>query len=177
MKSILVLLCAVTALTLNSFAAEKPLNVGDTAPVVSGVSDTGEVVNLGDVYKQNAYTLVYFYPKAKTAGCTAQGCSLRDAYEDLTKKGVAVIGVSTDDVKTQAEFKKEQNFPFTLIADTDRKVINAFQVGTVDVPVVGSFAHRQAYLIHDGKVVYADHKGTTKEQAKNILDFLASQKS
>ena len=55
------------------------LNVGDAAPLVSGVTDAGTTLNLGEVYKANAYTVVWFYPKALTGGCTKQGCSLRDA--------------------------------------------------------------------------------------------------
>ena len=121
-----------------------PLNVGDPAPVVTGTTETGADLNLADAYKQQPYTLVYFYPKAFTGGCTAQGCSLRDAYEKLSKKGVAVIGVSTDDVATQKKFKAAEKFPFTLVADTDKKVMKAFGQNGV------MFASRQAYLIHDG---------------------------
>ena len=176
MKSILVLFLAVATLTLNSVAAEnQPLNVGDAAPAVSAVTDEGSTINLADIYKAHAYTLVYFYPKAKTGGCTAQGCSLRDANDELAKLDVFIIGVSTDDVKLQAEFKAEQKFPFTLIADTDRKVTNAFQLGDANAEGKGN-SSRQAYLIHDGKIIYADHKGATKDQAQQILTFLATQK-
>lgn len=153
-----------------SFLHANPLEVGATAPEVSGVTETGATLNLGEVYKQSPYTLVYFYPKAGTKGCTLQGCSLRDAYENLTTKGVTVIGVSTDTVEAQRKFKEEEHFPFTLIADTDQKVMKAFGVPGV------KFASRQAYLIHDGKIVYADHKGSTTKQADDILNFLAQAK-
>ena len=114
------LLALLTAMSLFSFASAEPLKVGDPAPAVTGVTDTGAKLALADVYKQQPYTLVYFYPKADTPGCTKQGCSLRDGYEALTKKGVAVIGVSHDDVAAQAAFKAKYNLPFTLIADTDK---------------------------------------------------------
>lgn len=154
-------------LAMTSFLHASPLNVGDPAPAVTATTETGADLNLADVYKAHAYTLVYFYPKAFTGGCTAQGCSLRDAYEKLSAKGVAVIGVSTDSVETQKKFKDAEKFPFTLLADTDKKVMKAFgQSGVL-------FASRQAYLIHDGKIVYADHKGSTTKQAQDILDFLA----
>ncbi|HEY0945055.1 MAG TPA: peroxiredoxin [Opitutaceae bacterium] len=153
-----------------SFLHAKPLEVGANAPEVSGVTETGQTLNLGEVYKQSPYTLVYFYPKAGTKGCTLQGCSLRDAYTELTQKGVTVIGVSTDSVEEQRKFKEEQHFPFTLIADTDQKVMKAFGVPGV------KFASRQAYLIHEGKIVYADHKGSTTKQADDILGFLARAK-
>lgn len=157
---------------MSSAAAAKPLDVNDPAPEVSALTDTGATLNLGNVYRQNRYTLVYFYPKADTPGCTAQGCSLRDAYESLLKAGVAIIGVSTDDVAHQAAFKKKYRLPFTLLADTEKKVIDAFGVGTRWIPLMGSLAHRQAYLIKDGKIVYADHKGATQTQADEIMAFL-----
>lgn len=153
-----------------------PVKVGDPAPAVTGVTDTGAKLNFAEVYRQQPYTLVYFYPKAGTSGCTKQGCALRDGYESLSKKGVAIIGVSTDDVAAQKKFKEEQHFPFTLIADTDKAVINAFGVPTRTVPAMGEFASRSAYLIKDGKVVYTDYKGTTDRQAKVILDFIEGQK-
>src|SRR5689334_5747521 len=158
---------------LSVFARSEPLKVGDEAPAVTGITETGASLALGDVYKKQPYTLVYFYPKADTPGCTKQGCSLRDGYEALTKKGVAVIGVSHDDVAAQKAFKDKYHLPFTLIADTDKAVINAFGVPTKAVPAMGEFASRSAYLIKDGKIVYTDYKGTTDKQADAILAELA----
>ncbi|MBA4136825.1 MAG: peroxiredoxin [Opitutus sp.] len=169
MKSTRLILLLLPAMFFLAKASAEPLKVGDPAPVVTGVTDTGDKLNLGDVYQKQPYTLVYFYPKADTPGCTKQGCSLRDSYETLTKKGVAVIGVSHDDVAAQKAFKEKYNLPFTLIADTDKSVINAFGVPTRSVPLVGEFASRSAYLIKDGKIVYADYKGTTDKQAEAIL--------
>jgi peroxiredoxin Q/BCP len=155
---------------LFGFAQGEPLKVGAQAPAVSGVVDDGSTLNLGDVYKKNNYTVVWFYPRALTPGCTKQGCSLRDASADLTKLGVAVVGVSTDTVAKQKEFKTTNNFPFPLVADTDKKVGKAF--GQAET---GS-ASREAYLIDKtGKIVYYD-KGITDKQAENILTFLNGQK-
>ena len=153
-------------MSLFSFASAEPLKVGDPAPTVTGVTDTGAKLALADVYQQQPYTLVYFYPKADTLGCTKQGCSLRDSYEALTKKGVAVIGVSHDDVAAQKAFKDKYQLPFTLIADMDRAFVTAF--GVPNIPAT-SLAHRSAYLIKGGKIVYADYKGTTEKQADAIL--------
>src|SRR3954468_8320076 len=120
----------------------EPLKVGDAAPVLSAKTDDGSTLNLGDVYKANNYTLVWFYPKALTGGCTKQGCSLRDANAELKKRGVAVGGVSVDPIEKQKEFKETNNFPFPLIADTEKKVVKAFgQAGT-------GMASREAYLIN-----------------------------
>ena len=148
-------------------AKADPLKVGDSAPRISGMTDSGKTLNLGDVYKNNDYTLVWFYPKALTKGCTAQGCSLRDAGTELKKKGVAVVGVSVDPVEQQQKFKEVNNFPFPLIADTDKSVLKAFgQAAT------GPVASREAYLINrQGKVVYHDEKQTEK-QAEMVLAFL-----
>jgi peroxiredoxin Q/BCP len=163
----------VTGLALLSRLAADPLKVGDPAPAVTGVTDTGASLNLGDVYKQQTYTLVYFYPKADTHGCTLQGCSLRDDYSELTKKGVAVIGVSHDDVAAQKAFKEKNHFPFTLIADTDQAVVKAF--GVPNIPMT-KLAKRQAYLIKNGVVVWADYKASTSTQAADVEKVLADQK-
>jgi peroxiredoxin Q/BCP len=152
-----------------SRSSNGPLQAGDAAPAVSVASDAGEPVDLGQAYGRQEWTLVYFYPKADTPGCTKQGCSLRDGYAELTRRGVAVFGVSKDNVAAQAAFKAKFRLPFTLLADTEGQVIAAFGVPTY--PVVG-MPHRQAYLIRGGKIVYADHKGTTDEQAAVILRFI-----
>ena len=156
---------------LFGFARAEPLKVGDKAPEIAATTDDGKTLNLADVYKKNNYTLVWFYPKALTGGCTKQGCSLRDASAELKQKGVAVVGVSTDPVEKQKEFKEKNNFPFPLLADTDKKVIKAFgQSG-------GMVASREAYLIDkQGKVVYHDEKHTEK-QAEMVLAFLNAKKS
>ena len=155
---------------LFSFAKADPVKVGDKAPEITGTTETGAKLNLADVYKKHQYTLVYFYPKAFTGGCTTQGCSLRDAYAELTKRGVEVIGVSMDTVDVQKSFKDEHKFPFTLIADPDKAVINAFGVPAARL------ASRQAYLIKDGKIIYTDYKGTTTDQGAVIIQFIDGQK-
>lgn len=163
-------LSTLFGLTMLPFlASADPLPVGSPAPVVSAKTDAGTTLDLGSVYSANRYTLVYFYPRADTPGCTKQGCSLRDAYADLKSKGVAIIGVSSDSVEAQRAFKEKYQLPFTLLADTDLEVIKAFGARSV----MRSMASRQAYLIKDGKIVYADHKGSTTQQADDILKFLA----
>ena len=156
---------------LFGFARAEALKVGDKAPVVSAMTDSGTTLNLADVYKANNYTLVWFYPKALTGGCTKQGCSLRDASADLKKLGVAVVGVSTDPVEKQKEFKEKNNFDYPLLADTDKKVVKAFGQAGI------AMASREAYLIdRSGKVVYYD-KGQTEKQAEMVLAFLNAKKS
>ena len=161
------------ALGLAAAARAEPLRVGDPAPAVAGVADTGATLDFADVYKNNKYTLVYFFPKADTPGCTAQGCSLRDAYSDLAARGVAVIGVSHDGAAAQRAFREKFHFPFTLVADPEGKVIAAFGVPTY--PMTG-MARRQAYLISGGRIVWADYKASTDKQAQDVLTVLAKRK-
>jgi peroxiredoxin Q/BCP len=158
-------------LALFNRASATPLKVGDAAPAVTATTETGATLNLADVYK-NGYTLVYFYPKADTSGCTAQGCSLRDGYGDLTKHGVTVIGVSHDTAAAQKAFKDKNHFPFALIADTDESTSMAF--GVPDITGT-KLTQRQAYLIDkNGKVVWCDYKAKTTQQAEDVLKALAA---
>ncbi len=176
MKPALIPLLALSTLIVMNQTVRAELQVGDKAPEVTGITETGQKLNLADVYAKQTYTLVYFYPKAGTSGCTAQGCSLRDAYETLTQKGVAVIGVSLDQVDAQKAFKDKYHFPFTLIADPDKTVVNAFGVTVKNIPVLGQIAVREAFLIKDGKIVWADYKAKTTKQADDVLAVVAAQK-
>lgn len=153
-----------------SFAKEK-LVIGGAAPTAAARTDAGAPIDLMDVYKKNKYVVIFFYPKANTPGCTAQACSLRDSYQILKEKGVEVIGVSVDTVAEQAKFKKDQKLPFTLIADSEKEVINAF-----GVDLFLGLAKRQAFLIKEGKLIWMDRSASTKEQAQDILKVLEAQK-
>jgi peroxiredoxin Q/BCP len=140
------------------------------APRVEVKDQDGKTVKLEEIYKKGL-TLVYFYPKAGTPGCTSQACSLRDAYEELTQRGVQVIGVSMDKVEAQKKFREKNRLPFTLLADPDGEVVKAFGVGSL----LG-FASRQAYLIKDGNVIWRDKKASTSEQAADVLRVLKEMK-
>lgn len=102
------------------------MKVGDKAPEVLGINEKGEEIRLSH-YKGKKIVL-YFYPKDLTSGCTAQACNLRDNYSDLRKVGYEVIGVSVDDEKSHQKFIEKNNLPFTLIADTDKKLVEQFGV-------------------------------------------------
>ena len=108
--------------------------------------------------------LVYFYPKADTPGCTAQACSLRDAYTELSDNGIVVIGVSTDSAEAQKAFKLKHDLPFVLIPDVEKRVLDAFGVETL-----AGLSTRQAFLIMEGKIVWHDASASTTEQAKDVL--------
>jgi peroxiredoxin Q/BCP len=164
------LLFSMAIFGLLSSADAEPLAVGAKAPEVTGITQTGEKINLGDAYKKGL-TLVYFYPKADTPGCTAQACSLRDSYAPLQDKGIQIFGVSHDSPESQTKFKAKYNLPFTLIADEEKTVIHAF-----GVPTTLGFASRQAFLIKDGVVVWRDLKASTAKQAEDVLKALSELK-
>ena len=162
LRSLLATVVTLASLTLISSAA--PLAVGAAAPDVSGKDQDGKTVNFKDVYAKGA-TLVYFYPKADTPGCTKQGCSIRDSWEDLQKAGIQVLGVSEDTVEAQKKFADKFQFKHQLIADADGKVATAFQVD-----MKGKVTSRQSFLIKDGKVVWNMlEKTTTETHAKDVL--------
>ncbi len=162
MKTLITLAALLTLSTISLMAAE--LEEGAAAPDISQKTDEGKNLNISEAAKAG-YALVYFYPKADTPGCTKQACSLRDEYEALTGKGVTVIGVSADTVEDQKAFKEKFNLTFTLLADKDGKVIDAF--GVPKNPK--GLSARRAFLFKDGKLVYRDLEGATTEQAANIL--------
>ncbi len=145
------------------------LALGAKLPAVSGLDQDGQTVDLAAAGGKG-WTLVYFYPKADTPGCTKQACSIRDAYAKLTDEGVRVFGVSADDVAAQKAFQKKYKLPFELIADQDKKVMNAF-----GVPHLTGFAKRQAYLFEDGKLVWRDLAASTEKQAADVLAAIREQ--
>ncbi len=135
------------------------------APTPPAVDQDGSPVNLAEVYAKGT-TLVYFYPKAGTPGCTKQACSLRDAYEELKDEGITVIGVSTDKAAAQKQFAERQRLPFALLADPEGRVVEAFKVKRI--PFVG-ISLREAFLVQGGKVVWHDAQGSTTGQAADVL--------
>ena len=102
------------------------MNIGDKAPELLGLNEKGEEIRLSN-YKGRKIVL-YFYPKDMTSGCTAQACNLRDNYEELRKQGYEVMGVSINDQKSHQKFIEKNSLPFTLIADTEQKLVQEFGV-------------------------------------------------
>lgn len=100
------------------------LSSGDTAPKFTLKDQNGNDVALEDF--RGKKVLVYFYPKADTPGCTRQSCSVRDAKEGLSERGVAALGISPDDPADQAKFDTKYSLGFPLLADTDHRVAEAY---------------------------------------------------
>ena len=161
LKATLTTLVSLLFLPISSRA--EPLAVGVPAPDLTAKDQSGKAVKFKDVYAKGP-TLVYFYPKADTPGCTAQGCSIRDSWTDLKGKGIQVIGVSEDSVDAQKKFADKYSLPHTLIADDDGKVAAAFQVD-----MKGKIAMRQSFLIKDGKVAWTMLKASTATHAADVM--------
>lgn len=158
-------------LTIFGFGGKvKALEVGDAAPVLTAPDDNGNAVAFADVYAKGP-TLIFFYPKAGTPGCTAQACSLRDSFSDLKGRNLQILGVSRDSVEAQKSFRKKHSLPFPLIADQDGKVAEAFGVpGMMGLPV----SSRQSFLVRDGKIVWISRKAKTGDHATEVQDAIDS---
>lgn len=102
------------------------INIGDKAPENLGINEKGEEVLLSQY--QGKKVVLYFYPKDNTPGCTAQACNLRDHYTQLQQEGYEVIGVSIDSEKSHRNFIEKHQLPFSLIADNEKKLVEAFGV-------------------------------------------------
>lgn len=100
------------------------LQAGDKAPDFLGLDEDGNEIRVSD-YKGKRL-VVYFYPKDNTPGCTAEACSLRDGLSDLLAAGYAVVGISADSAASHQRFKAKQQLNFPLVADVERKAIEAF---------------------------------------------------
>lgn len=154
--------CVAVVMTTTSLTHAEPLKEGAPAPEITAVDQDGKTVNLKDVYAKGP-TLVYFYPKADTPGCTKQACSIRDDWSKLQGKNLQVIGVSGDTSESQKKFVEKYQLPFTLLADADYKVAEAF--GSPN-------RARNSFLIKDGKIVWTMIKATTQTHAQDVLAAL-----
>lgn len=141
----------------------EPLLVGAPAPRITPLDQDGNKVDFKEIYAKGV-TLVYFFPKADTPGCTKQACSLRDDWSALQGKNIQVIGVSGDEPGEQKKFQEKYKLPFTLVADSDSKVAEAF-----GVPLNGKIPARQSFLIKDSRIVWHMPKGSTDSHAKDVL--------
>lgn len=164
MKAFKTLSLIGSLLALSVMASAEPLAVGAKAPEVTAPNQDGQPIKFAEVYAKGP-TLVYFYPRADTPGCTKQACSLRDDFSKLKEKGVQVLGVSEDQEEAQKKFADKYKLPFTLIADHEGKVAQAF-----GVTMRGKMTSRQSFLIRNGKVVWNMlEKTSTDKHASDVL--------
>ena len=148
------------------------MNIGDKAPEILGLNENGEEIRLSNY--QGKKIVLYFYPKDSTSGCTAQACNLRDNYTELCQAGYEVIGVSVDDAKSHQKFIAKNELPFTLIADTDKKLVEQFGVwgekSMYGRKYMGTF--RTTFIINEEGIIeriILPKQEKTKEHSKQIL--------
>ena len=102
------------------------LKIGDKMPSFEVVDQDGKTVRSDEFIGNGRKTIIYFYPKDNTSGCTAEACSLRDNYAALTEAGYNVVGVSKDSAKSHSGFRAKYDLPFRLLADTSTKMLQDF---------------------------------------------------
>ncbi|HLV92908.1 MAG TPA: thioredoxin-dependent thiol peroxidase [Aequorivita sp.] len=149
----------------------KTLKPGDKAPEFTVNDQDGNPISSKD-YKGKKW-VVFFYPKASTPGCTNEACNLRDNYAELQKAGYELLGVSADSEKRQKNFKTKYDFPFPLLADENKEVINGFGVWGPKKFMGREYEgiHRMTFIIDENGVVErVIDKVKTKDHAAQILE-------
>lgn len=143
---------------------------GQKAPYFEGSDQNGNKISL-DNYKGRKLVL-YFYPKDNTPGCTNEACSFRDNYTEMTNSGFDVVGVSADSEKSHIKFADKYKLPFPLIADTDRKILEAYGAFGEKKMYGKTFLgiKRTTYIINEeGVVEKVIKKVDTKDSASQIF--------
>lgn len=147
------------------------LQPGDKAPAFSGKDQNGNTIALKDF--KGKKLVLYFYPHDNTPTCTVQACNVRDNYAVLKKAGIAIIGISTDDVNSHKKFETKHQLPFPLIADTDLKMVNSYGIWGPKKFMGRVFdgTHRTSFLIDEkGIIRHIISKPKAKMHAAEILD-------
>ena len=150
------------------------LEVGTKAPDFTLPDQNGELRSLSDWTGRKV--VLYFYPRDNTSGCTKQACSFGELYPQFLEKGAIVVGVSKDSVASHKKFEEKYGLPFTLLSDTEKEVLQAYDVwkekknyGKVSMGVV-----RTTYLIdEDGVIVKAHGKVKAADNPAQMLEELA----
>ena len=152
---------------------ELSLKEGDKAPAFTVGTSGGGKLSLADYKGKNL--ILYFYPKDDTPGCTKEACGFRDHFADFEKKGAVVLGVSVDSVKSHDKFIKKFSLPFTLLADEDKAIVQAYGVWGPKVFMGRKYEgiNRVTFLIGpDGKIKKIWPKVKPEEHAEEVLAAL-----
>ncbi|WP_214228537.1 thioredoxin-dependent thiol peroxidase [Pedobacter sp. B4-66] len=149
------------------------LKEGQKAPDFTSKDQDGNNVSLSQFAGKKV--VLYFYPKDDTPGCTAEACDFRDNYQGLTAKGIVVLGVSVDDEKSHKKFATKHSLPFTLIADPDKKIVEAYGVwgekNMYGKKYMGT--NRTTFLIDESGVIsHIIKKVDTKNSTAQVLELL-----
>lgn len=149
------------------------LKEGQQAPEFTGADQDGNTVTLSQF--KGSKVVLYFYPKDDTPGCTAEACDFRDNYQGLKAKGIVVLGVSVDDEKSHQKFAAKHSLPFTLLADTDKKIVEAYGVwgekNMYGKKYMGT--NRSTFIIDEnGLISHIIKKVDTKNSTAQVLELL-----
>ena len=147
------------------------LKIGDKAPNFVAKDSEDNTLKLRDF--EGKKLVLFFYPKANTPGCTVEACNLRDNYAVLQEQGYELLGVSADSEKRQTNFKNKYEFPFPLLADEDKVVINAFGVWGEKKFMGRTYdgIHRKTFIVDkEGIVERVIDKVKTKDHANQIME-------
>eukprot|EP00274_Cyanoptyche_gloeocystis_P007554 CAMPEP_0196660600 /NCGR_PEP_ID=MMETSP1086-20130531/40552_1 /TAXON_ID=77921 /ORGANISM="Cyanoptyche gloeocystis , Strain SAG4.97" /LENGTH=203 /DNA_ID=CAMNT_0041995097 /DNA_START=96 /DNA_END=707 /DNA_ORIENTATION=+ len=153
---------------------------GHDAPDFSSTDQDGNQHTLKSLLKDAKHLVLYFYPKDDTPGCTKEACGFRDDHEKLKQKGITVVGISVQDEKSHTKFAKKYKLPFTLLADTDHSVCEAYGVWRMK-----SFMGRKSMgtvratfvIAQDGKIVKRYDKVSVDKHSADILSLLSSHET
>ena len=149
------------------------LKEGVKAPDFTAADQEGNLISLNQFAGKRV--VLYFYPKDDTPGCTAEACDFRDNYQGLVAKGIVVLGVSVDDEKSHQKFAAKYNLPFTLLADTDKKIVEAYGVW-VEKNMYGKKymgISRKTFLINESGIIeHIIEKVDTKNATAQVLELL-----
>jgi peroxiredoxin Q/BCP len=142
---------------------------GTKAPGFEALDQHGTLVRLADFQGKTAVVL-YFYPKDDTPGCTAQACSLRDGFAAIQAAGAVILGVSADTSQSHRAFAEKFHLPFSILADPDHRIIDAY--GVKKIPLLG-YASRVTFLIDRQGIIRKVITDTrTKDHDQQVLVFL-----
>lgn len=147
------------------------LQPGDKAPSFSGIDQHGNIHKLSDC--KGRKVILFFYPRANTPTCIVEACNLRDNYKELQDKGYVLFGVSGDEVKAQAKFSDKYKLPFPLLADSEKKIINAYGVWGPKKFMGLEFdgIHRTTFVIDENQnIARVITKVKSKDHAAQILE-------
>lgn len=146
------------------------LKIGDFAPKFQCKDQNGNLISLSNF--KGKKVVIFFYPKANTPGCTAEACNLSDNYLKFKSLGYEIIGVSADSEKLQKKFSDKFNFPYSLLCDENKDVINAFGVWGLKKFMGKEYMgiNRTTFIIDEkGKIINIIEKVKTKDHTNQII--------
>jgi len=148
---------------------ENLLKIGDTAPDFEAIDQNGRKLKISE--RKGNVVVLYFYPKDFTPGCTAEACNFRDNFEEFTKRGIDVIGISVDSEGTHKKFAEKLGIPFILISDRTKEISKKYNVLGL------TSAKRVTFIIDkDGRIAHIFEKVSPKEHAKEVINKINEMK-